>query len=307
MKKFVFSILLLIIFPLMLWGQAKVGTAGAQFLEIGVGARSIGMGEAFKAVANDATALYYNPGGVAWLTKKEVAVTYIKYPANISYGFVGLLYPMRVIGGSFGLAWYGLSTGEIEETTWEHTEGTGRTFYASDMALGLTYSRMLTDKFSTGVTLKYIGEFYANEQAHGWAVDIGTLYFTDFKSLRIGANISNFGPDMKFIQDGYPLPMSFHFGLAGEVFQTPTHKLTLAGGLCRPSDNLEKYSAGLEYWYRNNFALRFGKKISYDDENFSAGAGLALPIGKFEIKLDYAYTHYNYLSDSHITTLHFLF
>ncbi|MBN1755291.1 PorV/PorQ family protein [bacterium] len=305
MKRFVLPIFLIILFPLLLWGQAKVGTAGAQFLELGVGARSVGMGEAFKAVANDATALFYNPGGVAWLTQKEVAFSYVKYPADINYGYAGLVYPIP--GGALGLSWYGLSTGEMDETTWEHTEGTGRTFVASDMAVGFTFSRMLTDKFSAGLTLKYIGEFYADEQAHGWAFDIGTLYFTDFKTLRLGMNIANFGPDMKFIQDNYPLPMVFHFGVAAELLQTAMHKVTFSSGWCHPSDNLEKYTAGLEYWYRGNFALRVGKKLNYDDENFSAGAGVQLPFGKYMLKVDYAYTHYNYLSDSHITTLSFKF
>jgi len=296
--KFLILVVLLLL-PGVLYGQAKVGTAGAQFLELGVSARAVAMGEAFVALANDATAVYYNPAGLTQLYDREVAFTHIDYPADISYEFAALAYPLYDFGGTLGLGVYMLDAGDITETTYEYPTGTGRTFGAKEYAVGLSYGRSLTDRFSLGVTLKFIDELYEAERASGWSADVGTSYDTGFRNFRISMVITNFGPDMKFLSESHPLPINFKFGGAINVLDGSTHKATLALEGWHPSDNLEKYNAGLEYSYGDRYFVRVGEKFNYDVGGFSVGGGLNLPLSSVHLRLDYAYRDLGLLEEAH--------
>jgi long-subunit fatty acid transport protein len=299
--------LLLLLLPGLLYGQAKVGTAGAQFLELGVSARAVGMGEAFVAIADDATAVYYNPAGLTQLYDREVVFTHVEYPAEITYDFAGLAYPLYDFGGTLGLGFYMLDAGDIDETTYEYPEGTGRTFGAQEYALGLSYGRNLTDRFSIGVTLKFIDERYESERASGWAADVGTSYNTGFRNFKISMVITNFGPDMAFLSESYPLPINFKFGGAINVLDGERHMATFALEGWHPSDNLEKYNAGLEYSYAGRYFLRVGQKFNYDITGFSAGGGVHLPISGLDFRADYAYRDMGMLEDAHRFTVGLMF
>jgi len=275
--------------PAIVFGQAKVGTVAAQFLEIPVAARSVGMGDAFLATANDVSAIYYNPAGLTNLARKEAMFTHTMWPAGISHDFIAFAMPINQIGGVLGISAIGLTTGEMVERTIGRPEGTGRTFTASDLAVGLTYSRKMTDRFSVGLTWKYVGEYYADVKAHSWAMDIGTLYKTDFRGLRIGMNFCNFGPDITMLKNAYPLPMAFHFGMAMEVVESGPHKLTVGWNGSHPNDNLEKFQVGTEYWYNDMFAIRGGYKFgAWDADRFGVGVGAKLPVSTTAIKVDYS-------------------
>lgn len=98
------------------FAQDKVGTTGAQFLEVGVSPRADAVGGAFTAIADDASAVYYNPAGLVQLENRQVMVSLIDYPADISYSFVGVALPLG-FGGVLGIGYYGLDAGEIDVTT----------------------------------------------------------------------------------------------------------------------------------------------------------------------------------------------
>ena len=264
MKKIILLLPLAVflLLPGMAFGQAKVGTAGAQFLEIGVSARAIGMGEAFLGVADDASALYYNPGALSLLTQKEVVFTHVQYPADIQYEFVGFVMPVPSLAGSFGAAFYALHTDNQPVTDYKFPRGNGQTWTSRDYAMGLSYSAGLTDRFSFGITVKYITQLLAVYRATGWAMDLGTFYDTGFRNFKICMTISNFGPDMEFVSEEYPLPIDFRFGTAIDVIQTESSRLIAAVQGSHPNDNLEKYNGGLEYWSNDMVAPRFGKKFN---------------------------------------------
>lgn len=289
--------------PGLIYGQAKVGTAGAQFLEIGVSARAIAMGEAFVAVANDASAMYYNPAGLTQLYDREVVLTHLEYPAEIKYDFAGLAYPLYRFGGVLGLGFYALDAGDMDETTYEHNYGTGRTFGARSYAATLSYGRALTDRFSVGLTLKFIDELLEDERSSGWAADVGTNYDTGFRNFKISMVITNFGPDMTFIKESYPLPINFRFGGAINVLDGEDHKAIFALEASHPSDNLEKYNAGVEYQYRERYFVRMGQKFNYDEGAFAVGGGIHLPVGNLDLKLDYGYQDLGLLTEAHRFTL----
>jgi len=292
--------------PVQLHAQAKVGTTGAQFLELGVSARAMGMAEAFVAVADDISSAYYNPAGLTYLYGREAAFTYIKMPADINYGFAALGLPLESIGGVLGIGVYALGSGDIIERTYLSGEekGTGRVFAWNDFSLAVSYSRYLTDRFSVGITVKYVGEFVHDYSANGWAADVGTLYNTGFRGFKIGMVITNFGPDMKFIKNAYPLPINFRFGGSINVIEGVDHLVTFATEGSHPSDNLEKYNSGLEYVFKERFILRAGGRFNYDVDGFTLGGGLRLPFGEEgELGFDYAFQDFGVLTEVHRFTM----
>jgi hypothetical protein len=316
MKKLVLllPLAILLLYPSLSFGQAKVGTAGAQFLEIGVSARAIGMGEAFLGLSDDASALYYNPGGLALLTQKEVAFTHIDYPAGIKYEFAGFVLPTPSLAGTFGVAFYMLNMDDMDITNYKYPRGNGQTFTASDYAFAVSYGAGLTDRFSVGITAKYITELISTYKATGWAADLGTYYNTGFRNFKICMSIANFGPDMKYITDSYPLPIDFRFGSSIDVIQGERSKLTAAVQASHPNDNLEKYSFGLEYWFNDMFSLRMGKKFNYDyydkgnlGGGLTFGAGARIPISTYRLNIDYAYQDLGYLDSVNRFSLGFRF
>jgi len=244
------------------FGQAKVGTAGLQFLKVGPGARATAMGDAFTAVSNDASALYYNPGGLIQLTQPEATFTLIEYPAGLKFVFAGGVLPSPATSGVIGIHVTSLFTDDMNETTPEMPYGTGRTFTASDLAVGVTYCQRLTDKFSVGASAKFLNEHLADKSASGWSADVGTFYTTGWRRINIGMVIQNFGPDMTFETSPFPLPISFKFGASMVAWETPGYELLLAGEFVHPNDNVELYHLGLEFTAMNVVSLRLGKRVN---------------------------------------------
>lgn len=308
MRKVAVIALALLILPALAYGQAKVGTAGAQFLEVGVSARAMALGEAVIANIDDASALYYNPAAIAEFDRYKAMFTHIQYPADITYEFAGFTMPVRSLMGNVGVAFYMLSTGDMPVTTYKHPTGNGNTFQAKDYAMALSYGSALTQHFSIGFTVKYIAELYETYKADGWGADVGTYYNTGFRNLKVCMILRNFGPDLKFIEEAYPLPIDFKFGAAVDIVQGPTHKMTFSAQLSHPNDNLEKYSSGLEYWFNDFVALRVGKLFNVDyfgarklfsAEGITLGGGIKTDVSKFKVGIDYGYQDFGYLDQTH--------
>ncbi|MCP4633030.1 MAG: PorV/PorQ family protein [candidate division Zixibacteria bacterium] len=309
MRKAALIALAVLILPTLAYGQAKVGTAGAQFLEIGVSARAMSLGDAIIANIDDASALYYNPAAIAEFDRYKVMFTHIDYPTEINYEFAGITFPVSSLMGNVGISFYMLSTDDMLVTTYTNPTGLNApTFQAKDYALGLSYASALTEHFSMGFTVKYIAELYHEYKADGWAADIGTYYNTGFRNLRISMLLKNFGPDMKFIDEKYSLPMDFKFGAAIDIFNMPSHHLIFSGQMAHPNDNLEKYATGLEYWFNDVVALRMGKLYNVDyvstQEAFSTdgltfGAGLKTELSDIGLIVDYGYQDFGFLNETH--------
>jgi hypothetical protein len=310
----------------------KLGMSGAQFLKIGVG-RPTGMGDAFVAVADDASATYWNPAGIAMLPRNEVLLNHNKWIADINHEYISIVTPTAA--GSFGFAVTALSMGEIEETTIDEFEGTGRTFSASDLAFGVSYARKFTDKFSFGLTAKVVQEQIWDMSAAGAAFDFGVYYNTGMNNLRLAMAISNFGPDLRFsgkqlqfdydpgnwtwpwtrtplagelLTETYPLPVLFRFGFAYDIISVAKARLTAAADLVHYNDVNEKINLGLEAdvyglklrgGYVFNTDLDYGKDVGYAS-GLSAGAGVTLhPFGRTSIGVDYGIRDLGRLGLSH--------
>jgi hypothetical protein len=293
--------------PSLAWSQAKVATTGYQFLEIGVSARAIGMGEAFVAAVDDASAVYYNPAGLTMVPGRQIMFDYLKYVADINYAFAGMAFPAGGIGGVLGIGLYALDAGDILKTTYSDPYGeAGETFGAQDFAATLSYGRHLTDRFAIGATVKYITERLEETRSTVWAADVGTSYNTGFRGFTIAMVISNFGPDgqVEYQDNGTrggdtPLPINFKFGSSIRILDGGVHRAVLSAEGSHPADNLEKYQAGMEYWFNEVLALRVGGKFNYDIGGFTAGAGFRVPVGENDFRIDYGYQDFGLLGANH--------
>ncbi len=299
---------------------AKVGTSGAQFLKIGVGCRGVAMAGAFVASADDPSAAYWNPGALVRVPGTQFQFTGTQLYGDILYGNGIVTHEIAGIGTmalQFGL----LSSGDMDLTTVENSSGS-ETFTCTDMVVGVSFGRMLTDRFSAGLTAKYVREAWDDVSAGGIAVDLGTLYDTGFKTLRIGMAIQHFGPELQpggeastwYNGDdsltsyaSYSMPMTFKLGLAMDVVDQGPHQMTVEVDGVHPNDNVEQVNIGAEYWYNNMIALRGGYRVNTDEEGLTAGAGFRVPMGDKALILDYAYQDFNRLDMVHRASLGFSF
>jgi hypothetical protein len=308
--------------PFASMGGQRAGTSSAQFLKIGVGARAAGLGEAFVALADDASALYWNPAGLALLPGTQVHFTHTQWPAEIEYEFVGLTRKMARIG-TIGLSFASLRMDDMEVTTEYRPHGTGEYFSYGDFLGAFSYARQLTDRFSFGITLKYIQEELAELTSRGWVVDMGTYYRTGFRSLRIAANLANFGTNIRpggtYLglndqgqevtrrYEAFAPPTVFRLGTAMEVLENKTQRLTLCFAMNHPVDNAENASLGMEFQLLKILCARLGYKFNYDEEKITAGAGFELPLWTSHMRIDYAYTDFGLLESAHRFSFDFWF
>ena len=315
----IISIMIILSLPLSGFSVSKVGTTAANFLKVGVGARAIGMGGAFVSIANDASAMFWNPAGIALVEGGEAFFNHNEWIADIKFDYAGLVFTLPRVG-SIGLNATFLNMGDMERTTEFYPEGTGQLYSAGSYSLGLCFARSLTDRFSIGVNLKYINEHILNSSASGFAIDIGTIFITQFNGMRIGANISNFGSKMQMsgrdllVQhdidpqregnndrinanisaDRYDLPLNLQVGISYDLLQNAANnQFWLSVDALHPNDNVESLNIGGEYIFRDLFALRAGYAalgLGESEKGLTLGAGLKIRfLGNVKAKIDYAY------------------
>jgi len=329
MKKLIWFYINLLLTVSVVWGQTaknitNVATTSAPFLSIEVGARAIAMGGAFVATSDDATSLYWNPAGIGLLDQNEVSFHHTEWLAETNFDYAGIVIPLG-LSGTVGLSFTSLTMSDMEVRTVFNPEGTGELFTANDMAIGVSYAKNLTDRFTIGFTGKYIHQKLWHMTASSFAFDIGTLFTTQLNGMRIGMSISNFGSKMQLVgkdtqvnydvdeakqgnndkilahldTDKWSLPLTFRVGVAMEVLQTEFNYLTIAVDAIHPNDNTECLNVGAEYVIKNRFFFRGGYKALFQqdsEEGLTLGAGLAHNLTRYvRIKIDYAYADFGLL------------
>jgi hypothetical protein len=306
-------------------GGQRAGISAFQFLKIGVGARGVAMGEAFVAVVNDASALYWNPAALAQFPQDQAIVAHTEYLVDIKHDYFGAVYHLSgqdAVGASFS----SLHMKDMEVTTEAQPFGTGRYFSFGDIAIGLSYGRKMTDQFSFGATIKYVEETLDVLKMRSIMVDLGTWYWTGLGSARFAVVISNFGSDAapSGTATGYggstitnfqsfSLPTVFRLGFAMEPLDIENHRITTSIQLNHPNDNAEHVRLGVEYGFQSTFFLRaglkrtIGQKLLGEDatseENVTFGAGVLAQVGFTTVGADYAYANFNRLGSVHRISL----
>ncbi|MFQ5605393.1 MAG: PorV/PorQ family protein [bacterium] len=340
MSKLNLKLFLILVTTLILFNQAnaqdgpdpqnvtsinRVGTTAATFLKIGAGARPIAMGGAYTALSDDILSVYWNPAGLARIGGAgEATFNHAEWLADIQYDFAAFSLNAGDIG-SFGMHVISLRTPEQVVRTVSNPEGTGQVWDANSISLGVTFSKNLTDRFSIGITGKYIQESIFNETARGGAFDIGVMYDTPFKNLRIGASISNFGSKMRldgrdlkfneapinepgavdevpsqFKTESFDMPLNFRFGIAWKLVDNENMSvLTVADGL-QPNDNNESVNGGIELGFKNVLFLRGGYKslfLADSEQGATFGVGLKYDVVGANLKFDFGWADYGRLKN----------
>lgn len=280
----------------------KTATSGFTFLQIPVSARTAGLSETSIALHNlNSDAVFINPAGLGFMEREHsMSFSYAPWIAEIkhyaaSYAFNS---PFGVIGLGAVVFDYGEFVHTAVPSNSTNLYSVLGTYNANALALGLSYSKRLTDKFSFGVTFKYVKETIYEFSADNILFDGGVLYYTGLSSLRIAAGISNFGVDAKFINDPFRMPSMLKLGVAMEVIGdfNSDYRLTLSAEAVHPNDNDERLNVGAEFGWQNMLMIRGGYKFFYDEETFSLGVGVD-PHLPMPVTLDFAYSDYGRLGD----------
>ena len=268
----VLTALLLILFAGLTYAIDESGGHAGAFLRIPVGARPAGMGNAFVSIADDANALYFNPGGIYQVEGMTFAGMYSlmsmdrgHYQGNFiysheKYGTVGVMFIGYSVGKIDGRDISGNATGEFSD---------------NEMAFSLTYGRKLLPVLGVGGSIKYISHSLDNNKATGLGYDIGAhLKFEMENSLinqiGLGISMSNLGASLKWDTDlshEDEIPATLRYG-ANVCFNVKNINFLIAGGGTQTTDELAKYNAGIEAWILDNFCVRTG--LDGEDINFGA-------------------------------------
>lgn len=220
-----------------------VSEAAVLFLLISPGARAAGMGEAFVGVADDATAVFWNPAGLAYLYGREITVMHAnwlpQFASDMYYDFIAYRQDIEGVG-TIGANITYLNMGEQTITGEDSPEPLG-TFSSYDIAISTSYGTTITSDLAIGVGVRYIrsnlspvgaGKEKGSGQANAFAFDVALLYKFPFLNNRLswGMNLSNMGPKIAYIDAAQadPLPTNLKTGFAYKLVDQKYNRLTLA-------------------------------------------------------------------------------
>ncbi len=300
----------------------KVGRTSLQFLKIGVGGRESALGEASIADPRNINALFWNPAGITVIENLEFSFNYTKWfldlnvigvAAGINLGDWGVLAVNYIYldYGDLDLAPVTSQSGGLDTRT-------GMKFTGKDLAIGVAYARKFTDKLSIGVNFRYLREDLYKYTTDLFSFDVGSFYNTGWKGIRLAMSAQNFSTQARWLQTGdesiqsYELPLLFRVGwsvdlLGGEDLflggNSDQHRVTFNMDAIHSNDYSERLNMGLEYVFLDQFFLRGGYRLNYDEGNLAFGLGVNTKISDFKIQFDYSYVKYDFLNSPHRFTL----
>jgi long-subunit fatty acid transport protein len=268
-------------------------TSGLAFLRIGVGARASGMGEAFTAVSDDASATFWNPAGLALLEGTQVMFMNNSFIQDISQEYVALATDLGVVklGGAMNL----VHLGTLEKRDVQgNLEGEFKPF---DLAASVSVAYPLREWIDVGGTVKGVIEDIDTETAYGALFDAGVIARPPLEGLAVGAVVQNLGPSMKFIEVPFDAPRTFR---AGASYTRPLagleSRLGVACDLVFPMDDDTQVNLGFEYTYRDLVAGRVGYRGRTDAQGMTTGLGVRYR----GFTVDYAYVPFSeHLGNTH--------
>lgn len=270
-----------------------VGTTGANYLKIGLGAKATALGENFTALSDDASATYWNAAGLTSMKKTRFDFMQLNWVAGISAKSFFGVYPLSENDYIGGYAFM-LDTPQDKETRYaegdliEYDE-TGKVFKSEVAVYNFSYARLLSEQISFGLSVKSIDENLAGTKAKGLGIDVGVLYRDLFPQTTFGVAVQNVaGVKLRTDED---LPRIFSVG-ALYTTELWANRLNLVGDIKMPNDNSMRYGAGAEYWIANIVAGRIGYNSF---SQISLGLGVAFK----DIFADYAYVPLGDLGITH--------
>ncbi len=273
-------------------------TTGLAFLKVGAGARAVGMGEAYSAVAIDASATYWNPAGLAAQKKAEFIFTHNEWLQEINNEFAAVSFHIK--SHAFGISVMTQSIGGIERRTGPTEEPLGE-FNAHNVMAGISYARYLAHNVAVGITAKFLYEKIYVEESSGVAVDVGVRYQTVVPGLTAGFTLQNFGFVSELENEASKLPRMARVGAAyllpREILQG---KIIVATDVVQVFEGTSHVNLGAEYLLNDMFAFRMGYQSGYEDKDMHVGVGFYFS----RYRLNYAFVPFSSdLGNSHRISL----
>jgi len=282
---------LLALFPRL----CAAGSAGADpfdFLFLDAGARAVGMGGAYTALASDANALLYNPAGLAGVLRPEATFMHNQYLQGVGQEYVGV-----ALRRGLGAALSFVRSGNVPRTTISNPDGTGLgSAGLTDLALSAGYGRRIGGPLALGAAGKMIHESIDGFSRTGFALDLGAAYAVRAApGLRLGAALQNVGPDVRAQGGRERLPLNARLGCA-YGFSVKGSESVVSLDVTKERSEGMLVAFGAEAVVAGQMPVRFG----FSTRN-SAGTGVTAGLGwRFsDASLDYAFVPFGDLGAAH--------
>jgi hypothetical protein len=273
--------------------SAAQGTTAAEFLELGVGARAVGMGEAYSAVADEASALYWNPAALTAIPGRSVTLMHAPYIASsyFDYGAYGQNLGAR---GAFGASFQYFSAGSLIQEDAAGNDGGSITPYDLAVTLGYAYKfadagASLLDGFSAGVGVKYVQSKILSSAQTG-AVDLGLLSPTYFDGrLNLAFTVTNLGGTLKFDQENENLPLVVRLGSSYRILDHWIGSLDFSA----PRNDNPYVALGTEYQFLTHGPWKAAARAGFNSQTVGSidgftGISFGAGVGYDRLTMDYA-------------------
>jgi len=261
---------------------AATGETGFAFLKLGVGARAMGMGSAYVALADDPTAVYWNPAGLASISGTQVTAMHNEWIQDFRQEFAA-------VGAHLGPGALGVGIAGFYSSEFEERDDTGALighFGFNDLAVTGAYGFRVAKGLAAGVALRYVREMIDQESASALVGDLGVRYSLNESGVSFGAALQNLGDSTSFIAQNFPMPITYRLGAAvARDLHALSGRGTITAEYRKSLADDAHFHLGGEYTYRDRLSLRVGGKFGYDDEHVSFGLGLKKDWFRFDYAL----------------------
>ena len=281
--------------------SSGVGTTTGNFLKINIGARAVGMGEAFCALADDVSAIHWNPAGLAFIFNPELETTHTFWLGNISHEYLGYLQPIFL--GTLGASVSYLHMEKMEKITQGTVQGK---FNVDDIYGGLAYGLPVTEAFSLGFNLMALQSRIDRDKAYGFSSDVGIMLSTPNRTFSFGLTGQNLGTKLRADN----LPVNIKAGLAWKIrFPGERVDLSIALDANKPLEGDYNFCLGIEHTLLETFAVRVGYKYDLQKNRLSDLAALRVGAGLNwkGLLTNYAWAPYTSLGITHRVSLGYRF
>ncbi len=257
--------------------------SGFAVLQIGAGARAVAMGEAFAAVAGDASTSFWNPAGAAGARHFQAHLAHNQWIQEVTHDAAAALFPLKPF--TLGLHALVVSTDGIEQRYYP-TEEPLSTFSAHDVVFGVTLARQFGDYLALGCNLRYLNEKIYDQSASGYSADVGAICQTPLKAVTAGVVVQHLGSTREMVTHKITLPHTLRAGLAYALpLGSPESPWLLTADYVAVRHQKNHLQIGAEIRPLPLLALRAGYQTGYSSRDFSAGFGVHLG----QVAIDYAW------------------
>ncbi len=263
-------------FGLGIGQQKEDGGTPGMFLNYAASPRSLGMGRAYTAIADDAGATYWNPSGLSRILRADLLISYSSLEENTNFSFLSYAQPFYR-QGTFALSMVSLRSSNYEKRT-ETMEKAG-TAGLSETAFLLSHGMNLNRWCSIGTTLKAVRQDIDTYSSNGYGLDFGSMFRVG-QRWQFGAMARNLvAPQLKLKSSSESLSRNYSVGAKW----IPKQRLTLSTDLNKAENSAPKINFGME-WRPvpllslrtgfNSSAITMGLGIQMGDWGFDYGLGL---------------------------------